>query len=308
MASVVAWTEQAAGNPSSAPAQLKLRIFDADTLSGPEIQVSTSPVEPSIRPALARLSDGNFIVVWADKRGDERIRAQRFSQDGTRIGAEFRANTTAGLHHIPMVVCLANGDIVIAWRARIAAPLQIRFQIFNAQGPVGGERAMPPIATAAAMVALSGGQFVIAHLNDFGKDATADNLIVVEADVFNADGSPASIHLVSTSEQRIHATWPTLAPLSGGRFLLAWVQHNVDVLPATTNVKARVFSTQGPLGQITQFNTSTGQARFSLAAFTLSNSDGESAFAAWADDTQSGGDTSVRAVRGRPLSVPAAGF
>ncbi len=305
---VVAWTEQAAGNPSSAPAQLKLRIFDADTLSGPEIQVSTSPVEPSIRPALARLSDGNFIVVWADKRGDERIRAQRFSQDGTRIGAEFRANTTAGLHHIPMVVCLANGDIVIAWRARIAAPLQIRFQIFNAQGPVGGERAMPPIATAAAMVALSGGQFVIAHLNDFGKDATADNQIVVEADVFNADGSPASIHLVSTSEQRIHATWPTLAPLSGGRFLLAWVQHNVDVLPATTNVKARVFSTQGPLGQITQFNTSTGQARFSLAAFTLSNSDGESAFAAWADDTQSGGDTSVRAVRGRPLSVPAAGF
>lgn len=93
---VVAWTEQAAGSPATAPAQLKIRIFNADTLSGPEIQVSSSPVEPLVRPALARLNDGNFIVVWADKRDNERIRAQRFDLDGNRIGAEFRANTTAG--------------------------------------------------------------------------------------------------------------------------------------------------------------------------------------------------------------------
>jgi hypothetical protein len=305
---VVAWTEQAPGSAATAPAQLKLRIFDADTLSGPEIQVSTAPIEPLIRPAMARLRDGNFIVVWADKRDDQRIRAQRFSSDGTRIGSEFRANTVAGLHRVPMVVCLANGDVVIAWRARIVGPLHIRFQIFNAQGPVGGEQITQPTTTAAAMAALDSGQFVIAHLNDFGEDATADTLIVVEADVFKADGSPANIHFVSTSERRIHATWPTLAPLSGGRFLIGWVQLNVDNLPATTNVKARVFSTQGPLGQVTQFNTSTGHERFSLAAVALSGPEGEFAFAAWADDTQSGGDTAGRAVRGRALRVPAAGF
>jgi hypothetical protein len=73
-------------------------------------------------------------------------------------------------------------------------------------------------------------------------------------------------------------------------------------------VKGRIFSTQGPVGQITQFNTSTGNARFSLSAATLSGPEGEVAFAAWTDDTQSGGDTAGRAVRGRPLSVPAAGF
>jgi hypothetical protein len=305
---VVAWTEQAAGSPATAPTQLKLRIFDVDTLSGPEIQVSTSPIEPLTRPALARLSDGNFIVVWADKRGDERIRAQRFDQNGTRIGAEFRANTVAGLHRIPMVACLANGNIVIAWRARIAGPLHIRFQIFNAQGPVGSEHITTPTTTAAAMAALDNGQFVIAHLDDHGEDGTADVLIVVEADVFNADGSAANSGLLSTSEQRIHATWPNLAPLPGGRFLISWVQTNVDVVPPTTNVKARVFSTQGPLGQITQFNTSTGNQRFSLAAYTASNPLGQVAFAAWTDDTESGGDTAGRAVRGRPLNVPAVGF
>lgn len=305
---VVAWTEQAPGSPATAPAQLKLRIFDADTLSGPEIQVSTSPVEPLIKPALARLGDGNFIVVWADKRGDQRILAQRFDRDGNRIGSEFRANTASGLHRVPMVVCLTNGDIVIGWRARITGPLHIRFQIFNARGPVGGERITEPTTTAAAMAALDNGQFVLAHLNDFGEDATVDTLIVTEVDVFAADGSPAHIHFVSTSEQRIHATWPGLAPLSRGRFLVSWVQHNVDQLPATTNVKARVFSTQGPLGQVTQFNTSAGHQRFSLAAVALANPEGEFAFAAWTDDSMSGGDTAGRAVRGRPLQVPAAGF
>lgn len=306
---VVAWTEQAAGSPATAETQLKLRIFDADTLSGPEIQVSTSPIEPLIRPALARLSDGNFIVVWADKRADERIRAQRFAPDGTRIGPEFRANTTPGLHRLPMVVTLANGDVVIGWRARIAGfPLQIRFQIFHGRGRLGGEQITQPVTTAAAMAALTGGQFVIAHLNDFGEDATADTLIVVEADVFNADGSAAGLHFVSTSEQHIHSTWPTLSPLSGGRFLIGWVQQNVNTLPlAPTNVKARVFSTQGALGQVTQFNTSTGGARFSLAAVAVSSPQ-EIAFAAWTDDTQSGGDTTGRAVRGRPLKVPAGGF
>jgi len=304
----VAWAEQAPGSPATAPTQLKLRIFDQDTLSGPEIQVSTAPIEPLIRPAMARLSDGNFIVAWADKREDERIRAQRFSRDGTKIGPEFRANTVAGLHRVPMVVCLTNGDVVIAWRARIVGPLHIRFQIFNGQGPVGGERITQPTTTAAAMTALDSGRFVIAHLNDFGEDATADTLIVVEADVFEADGFLANIHFLSTNEQRIHATWPVLAPLSGARFLMGWVHFNVDNVPATTNVKAGVFSAQGPVGQITQFNTSTGSNRFSLSAATLSGPQGETAFAAWNDDSQSGGDTAGQAVRGRPLSVPAAGF
>lgn len=307
---VVAWNEQAAGSAATAPAQLKLRVFDADTLSGPEIQVSSSPVEPLIKPALARLSDGNFIVAWADKRADQRIRAQRFDRDGQRIGTEFRANTAAGLHRVPMAACLANGNVVIAWRARIAGPLHIRYQLFDANGAVGAERITQPAATAAAIAALDNGQFVIARLNDFGEEATANTLISVEADLFNADGSAANTHFVSTSEQRIQSTWPTLNALSGGRFLIGWVQQNVDQSPATTNVKARAFSTQGPLGQVVQFNTSAGHSRFSLAAAVVAAPppEGEFAVAVWTDDGVGSGDTNGRAVRGRVLKVPAAGF
>src|SRR3954470_13851608 len=89
---VVAWTEQA---PGQGP-QLKLRTFAEDTLSGPEMQVSSAEVEALVRPAMASLNDGGFVVVWADKRADERIRAQRFGVDGEKLGSEFRANTLAG--------------------------------------------------------------------------------------------------------------------------------------------------------------------------------------------------------------------
>jgi hypothetical protein len=180
--------------------------------------------------------------------------------------------------------------------------------MFGAQGPIGVEQITTPATTAASMVALDNGRFVLAHLNDFGEDATADTLIVPELDVFEANGTFANIRFPATSEQRIQATWPMLAPLSGGRCLLGWVEFSVDGVPATRNVKARVFTAQGALGQVTQVNTATGGERFSLAVTAMSDPNGESLFAAWNDDSPGGGDPTGRAVRGRPLTVPAGGF
>jgi hypothetical protein len=301
----VAWIEQAAG----AQPQVKLRTFDQDTLSGPESQVSTAAVEPLIRPAMARLTDGGFVIVWADKRQDERIRAQRFAFDGTKSGSEFRANTVAGLHRVPMVAGLTNGNIVIGWRARLPGPLLVHLQIFDSNGPVGGEQTTNLDITEAAMTSLDSGRFVIAHVRSALDGETGFEMTVAQASVFEASGAFANIRFPATGPQRIQSSWPTLAPLAGGRFLLAWTQVNVDNVAAGTNVKASIFSqTQGPIGQVTQFNTSTGSQRFSLCAATTSGPDGEIAFAAWTDDSQTGGDTSGRAVRGRPLAILPGGF
>src|SRR5689334_892150 len=70
----VTWIETLPGGKP----QVKLRTLDQDTISGPESQVSTAEVEPLIRPAMAVTADGGFVVVWTDKRADERIRAQRY--------------------------------------------------------------------------------------------------------------------------------------------------------------------------------------------------------------------------------------
>ncbi len=296
---VAAWIEQAPG----APSQVKIRTLDSDTLSGPESQVSTAEVEPLIRPALARLPDGGFIVVWADKRQDERIRAQRYAIDGTKNGPEFRANTIPGLHRVPMVASLTNGNIVIAWRARSAAPLLVHFQIFNASGPVGTEQTTTLDVTEVAMTALDSGRFVFAHVRSAFDGEAGFDTTVAQLSVFEANGAFANIRIAATSASRIQSSWPALVPLSGGRFLLAWTQVNVDNPAAGTNVMARIFSPQGPIGQAIQFNTLTGGQRFSVSAAVTSSPAGETAFLAWADDSNAD-----RSIKGRPIPIPEGGF
>ena len=216
----VAWIEK----PRGAAAQVKLRTFDHDTLSGPEIQVSTAEVEALTAPAMARLADGGFVVVWADKRQDERIRAQRFGVQGEKNGPEFRVNTVPGLHREPMVACLVNGNIVIGWRARSAAPLLVHLQIFDANGPVGGEQITNLDVTDITMAALDSGRFVIAHVRNAFDGETGLETTVVQASVFEPNGVFTGIRISASAEQRILSSWPTLAPLPGGRCVLAWTQ------------------------------------------------------------------------------------
>jgi hypothetical protein len=299
-----AWIEQAPG----APAQLKLRTFAADTLSGPESQVSTAEVEPLIRPALARLADGGFVVVWADKRADQRIRAQRYGFDGTKSGPEFRANTMPGLHRVPMAACLSNGNIVIAWRARSPSPLLVHLQIFDTNGPVGAEQTTALNITEAAIAPLDSGRFVIADVRSALDGEAGFDTTVAKVSVFEANGAFANISFAATTSSRIQSSSPALAPLPGGRFLLAWTELNVDNPASGTNVAARIFSAQGPIGQAIQVNTLTGGQRFSLSAAATSGPAGETAFLAWADDSNAGPDKSGRAIEGRPMPIPAAGF
>ncbi len=301
----MAWIEQLPG----AAAQVKVRPFDQDSLSGPESQVSTAEVEPLIRPALARLPDGGFIIVWADKRQDQRIRAQRFGIDGSKNGPEFRANTLPGLHQVPMVASLTNGHVVIAWRARLPGPLLIHLQIFDANGPVGGEQTTTLDATEAAMTALDSGQFVIAHVPSASAGPTGSVTTTALANVFTADGGVFNAPFAGSGAIRIQSSWPTLVPLPGGRFLMAWTQTSLDTPTTGTSVEVRIFSAvKGPLfGQIPQVNTLQGGQRSSLCAAATASPTGEIAFLAWADDSKMGADKTGRAIQGRAITVPATG-
>jgi hypothetical protein len=296
----VTWNEQAPGGLF----QVKLRTFDQDSLSGPESQVSTAETERFIRSAMTRLPDGGFAVAWADKREDERIRVQRFGFGGTKIGGEFHANTTPGLHRVPMTASLTNGNLVIGWRARIAGPLHLRMRLFDANGPLGGELIPNIEITEAAMAPLDSGQFVMAHVRSAADGEPGFETTVTQANIFEANGA-FSRRFPARSASRILSSWPMLTPLPGGRFLVAWTEVNVDNVAAGTNVAARIFSSQGPLGQVIQVNTLTGGQRFSLSAATASGPAGDTAFLAWDDDTQAG---ARHAIKGRMLPVPAGGF
>jgi hypothetical protein len=301
---VIAWIEFTPGHDANA----KLRIFDADTFSpGDEIQVNAAPVDHNQPPALASLSDGGFIVVWADAQADARIRAQRFDRFGNRNGPDFRANTVAGLHRRPIVARLSGGNIVIGWLARVTGPLQARFQIFDATAAAVGSEHVLAGATMAAVTALDTGRFVIAHVRNPGDGEVLDKTIV-EVNVFDPTGAAVGGATEVTSEQGILSDWPTLAPLPGGRFLVAWTQGGTAPASALPNVEAKIFSDiQGPLGQIRKLNTTADGVRFSLCAATAAGVDaGATVLAAWG--SQDSATPANRGIFGAAIPIPAAGF
>jgi hypothetical protein len=286
---------------------LKLRPFDQDTLSGPEIQVSTAPVEPLIWLGMTRLTDTGFAVAWCDQRQDQRIRVQRFTFDGTPNGSDFRANTTPGLHRYPMIAGLTNGNIVVGWRARLLPQLHLRMQIFGANGPIGLELIPNIEITEPAMAPLDNGQFVVTHIRNAGDSEPGFETTVTQASVFEANGTLAR-RFPATGAPRILSRWAAVAPLSGGRFLVAWTEENVDNPAAGTNVGARVCSSQGALGKAIQVNTVTGGNRFSLSVSATAGLAGDLAFFAWNDDVGTSPAQPGHAVKGRLLDIPANGF
>jgi hypothetical protein len=302
---VIAWIEFNLGDPNG---NVKLRIFDADTFSpGDEIQVNAAPVDHNQPPALASLSDGGFIIVWADARADQRIRAQRFDRFGQRNGPDFRANSTPELHRRPMVACLGNGNIVIGWLARSHAPLQARFQMFDANATaIGGEQQLAGGATLASVTALDNGRFVIAHVRHPSDGEVVDQTIA-EVNVFEPTGAASGSSIAVTDEQAIMSSWPTVVPLSGGRFLVAWTQGPAAAGDSQPDVMARIFTdAQGPLGQARKLNTTGGGVRFSLCAAAAAGVDqGGTILVAWESRADDG---TARGLFGTSLPIPAAGF
>ena len=299
----VAWNEQL---PGGVP-QLKLRAFDGDTLSGPEIQVSSAQVEPLIRPAMTRLGDGGFVTVWADARADERIRAQRFGLEGEKAGPEFRANTVAGLHRVPMAAALTNGNSssggARAYRGRCSSTFRYSTPAAARSGANG-----QPTSTLRTLPWLA--QF--RSLRDHAYPP--------------ARGRRDRLRHVRPGSERVRGEWRLRRPpvqcddrpdpdfvarhRAAVRRPLRSGLDRIERRRARCRHERHGEAVLGPRRdrQSRPGQPSTGNERFSLSIAATSGPDGEIVFAVWNDDSQGAGDTSGRAVRGRPLPIPAGGF
>jgi hypothetical protein len=191
--------------------------------------------------------DGGFLVSWMDARSNQRIRAQRFSFDGSKKGPEFRVNTTDGFHQAPIATRLVNGNYVIAWRSDPSPPGggALIFRIFDLAGsPIVGET-RPNLSGFTGQKAMTflddNDRFVIAHVRGLGNSDIGVAKSAVEANVFEPNGASANIPIFATSGQEINSSSPTLAPLPGGQFLLAWVHKRADTFATIPSVKARFF-------------------------------------------------------------------
>ena len=100
-----------------------------------------------IDPAIAALSGGGAVIVWASYGQDgsmQGIYGRRFNADGAASGDEFQVNQfTLNNQRSPAVAALPTGGFVVAWISelqRTQSSVDVFARVFNADGsPVAGE-------------------------------------------------------------------------------------------------------------------------------------------------------------------------
>ena len=195
---------------------------------GQEFRVNTTRAGDQMRPAVASVSNGGFVVVWIGNDSDgQGIFGQRYNANGARSGIQFRVNTTTAQHQgNPSVAAWGPDGFVVAWDSPDNANSDgVRAQRFDAQGRVGPEFLVNTtridFQIDAALAQLSNGGFVIVWESyRQGSDTTNDSDIFGQRYATNGqrDGSEFRVNTVRMRDQGR----PDVAAVPNGGFVVVW--------------------------------------------------------------------------------------
>ncbi|WP_147316869.1 MULTISPECIES: hypothetical protein [unclassified Wenzhouxiangella] len=299
---VITWPD------SSSPdgdASIRLRVYDADgTPRTGELLIDVAGANLR-NPDVASLANGGFVVVWGDTRDFDDtgidVRFQRFSAEGDKRGGEILANSSlVGDQRWPAVSSLSDGGFVVVWETYIQTTVSYddqaaRGQVFNSDGTMRGPEFFANATTEhiqddVDVAGLNNGEFIVIWTHD---EEPSD----IHGQRFDAMGSKLGSELVinagvvTGSQQDA-----SVAPFGDGGFIATWEDYSQDSLDADSSaVFAQAYDANNinDGGVFLVNDTVIGpQAEPSVASIV------EGGFAiAWQDDSQSGGDTSGRAIR-----------
>jgi Ca2+-binding RTX toxin-like protein len=250
---VMAWVA-AAGDGSGAG--IKAQLFDsAGAPLGAEIAVNGAVTGSQELPAVAGLSSGGFVAVWADPSlsgGDSSstgVKGQMFDAGGGKLGGEFLVNTiTAGSQGEPSVASLASGGFVVTWTDRSGSVANdygagdIRAQIYDHMGAkVGGELLVNTNTFVAqirpAVATLPTGGFVVTWTDMTGHG--------IAAQMFDAAGNKVGGEIVVDSSSVQDEYGPSIAVLSTGGFVIAWSDQTSEGPDTHNSINAQIFDAGG---------------------------------------------------------------
>lgn len=200
-------------------------------------------------PDVARLANGDFVVVWGGLYGQDGdqggVFGRRFDSAASPVGGEFRVHSaTSGDQHDAAVLGAADGGFLVVWDHDDGSDHEIRAARFDSDGgTVGGELVLSDPS----------GE------DDFDPRAALlpDGGFVAVWERTEGDGSGKSVHarflsslgvpLAVDFPVNVFTTWdqedPEVAALADGGFAIAWESQKVD--GSGSAAVARVFEADG---------------------------------------------------------------
>ncbi|MBR1241576.1 VCBS repeat-containing protein [Bradyrhizobium sp. AUGA SZCCT0274] len=310
---VVAWTDLSQTGGDTSSWAVRAQVFNADGApAGSEFLVNTTTASDQFEPTITALVDGRCVVAWTDDSptSGAAVRAQVFNADGTPSGSEFLVNTVTTSLVRPAIAALADGRFVIAWDDFDAVVgYEVRAQVFDADGAPSGSEFPVNTTTASQQVepvvtALADGHFVVAWM-DVSETGGDTSSWAVRAQVFNADGAPSGSEFLVNTTTASFQYLPTITALADGRFVVAWIDDSrTGGDTSGLAVRAQIFNADGaPSGSELLVNSTTAGNQSDPTITALA--DGRFVIA-WTDDSQTGDDTSLSAVRAQVFDADGA--
>jgi hypothetical protein len=101
--------------------------------AGAAFRVNTGTAGPQLDPAVAALTTGGFVVLWADGTSTQSTKGRLYGANFAAIGGDFKANTSVvPIGAAPSVGSLSTGGFVAAWQGSATnAVFAIRAQRFD---------------------------------------------------------------------------------------------------------------------------------------------------------------------------------
>jgi hypothetical protein len=208
------------------------------------------------------LSADTFLVTWVDHPGpvennnsnENDIKAQIYSINGGKIGAEFIVNTqTRDRQNAPHATNLLNGDFVITWddSSRTlgdTSSSSIKAQIFSSNGTKIGSEFLVNTETYShqfdpRVTTLTNGHFVVSWVDN--SETMSDIDWSIKAQLFSSTGNKIGSEFIVNTEVDGNQSRPSILSLANGGFVVSW--ENFDSTPGNSNKKisAQLFDNYG---------------------------------------------------------------
>ncbi|MEX0713606.1 MAG: hypothetical protein WD278_14710 [Pirellulales bacterium] len=203
---------------------------------GGEFVANTHRADDQRWSTVAMDANGNFVIVWSsfgqDATDSSGVYAQRFNAAGTKLGSEFRVNsTTAETQYLSNVAMNSSGALVITWSSGDpdSGALDVFAQRYAANGsPLGGEI---PVNTETANAQFNSsiaidddGDFVISWTSAL-QDGSSNGIY---AQRFNASGVKQGSEFRVNTHTSGNQAFSTVAMNGSGAFVITWSSNLQD--------------------------------------------------------------------------------
>ena len=285
---VIAWTSW--WQDSSSAGVFAQRYNAEGQKVGSEFQVNSYISSNQMRPSVAGLADGSFVIVYQSDGFDGNrngVAGQRYDALGNKVGGEFRVNTNTNHdQHIPSVLSFADGGFVVSWTSELERP-SVKGQLYDASGnKAGGEFAVPSaggyIQKYVEMAVLENGNFVAVWQAN-GQDGSSWGVFGAVLDRNGQRVGGGEFLVNSTTADSQHS--PSVTALNDGSFVVTWA--SVQDGSGTGVYGQRFDEAGGKIGGEFQLNTVTWSSQLEPSITAL---DDGGFMAVWHGPKTSGND------------------